>query len=202
MKAAIKAGKVYPHVATLLERYSNPHQQVLEIGCGGAQYREHIKGHYLGLDLPRLHYDGVGPQLVADGQHAPLADNRFDLVFMVAVLSVIPDPSKALKECYRLLRPGGTLLIFDYNWLATRRLAKLNSASGHSTQVWSPWQLAAKIKSIGFRAKVAWDYVRGASRFLLVLQRLKAVRYLRFWIWQLREDWSVVIATKPEWPDE
>jgi len=46
----------------------------------------------------------------ADAEELPFADGAFDLVLGHAVLHHIPDPSRAMAEFARVLRPGGTLL--------------------------------------------------------------------------------------------
>jgi SAM-dependent methyltransferase len=54
---------------------------------------------------------GLAVETVAcDAEHLPFADACFDLVFGHAVLHHLPDPRRALRECFRVLRPGGTVL--------------------------------------------------------------------------------------------
>lgn len=43
--------------------------------------------------------------------HLPLPDNQFDCVLMLAVLEHLDHPQKTLRECYRVLKPGGRLII-------------------------------------------------------------------------------------------
>ncbi|MBN1857423.1 MAG: methyltransferase domain-containing protein [Dehalococcoidia bacterium] len=40
----------------------------------------------------------------------PYPDESFDGVLLVTTLSFVQDPAKAIEECTRVLRPGGTLL--------------------------------------------------------------------------------------------
>ena len=46
---------------------------------------------------------------VADVYKMPFVDNSFDAITMIAVLGEIPEPQRALTECYRVLKPGGIL---------------------------------------------------------------------------------------------
>ncbi len=48
---------------------------------------------------------------VADVQNLDYPDAKFDLVFSSMVLIHLADPMKAMKEFYRILKPGGRLII-------------------------------------------------------------------------------------------
>jgi SAM-dependent methyltransferase len=190
---------IYPHVKDLIAQYSQHAEHTLEIGCGSAQYSQYVSGDYFGLDLPKKLDQSTGPDVFADGQQLPYKSDYFDFAFFVAVLHVIANPQNALDECYRVLKPGGKLLVFDYNLPATKRLAKLNNEiNGLTTHIWSPWMLADNFRRAGFQAQIEWDYVRGNSHLAHLVQRYKIARFLRFWIWQVKNDWSIVSGTKPQ----
>lgn len=60
----------------------------------------------------------------ADGLSLPLSDNSQDAVFANMYLHHCPEPSAAIAEMVRVLRPGGRLLITDmdthtHEWLKT-----------------------------------------------------------------------------------
>ncbi len=76
-------------------------------------------GLALGVDisepmLARAVRAEAGPQvgfLRADAQRLPLRDQTVDAVVSIAVLQLIPDPTAALSEIARVLRPGGRLAL-------------------------------------------------------------------------------------------
>ncbi|HQO20942.1 MAG TPA: methyltransferase domain-containing protein [Acidobacteriota bacterium] len=49
-----------------------------------------------------------------DLKDLPVADSFFDIVFCVGVLHHIDDPRKGLEEMWRILKPGGKLLLWVY----------------------------------------------------------------------------------------
>ena len=49
-----------------------------------------------------------------DAQDMPFADNSFDTVVCALSLCTIPDPTAAIAQMRRVLRPGGRLLLLDH----------------------------------------------------------------------------------------
>ena len=80
---------------------------------------------YVGLDLTPAMLKHAQKQLLAptsperfqclcgDAQKLPLADASFDYVVLHLIIAVVPDPVACLQESVRVLKPGGTILIFD-----------------------------------------------------------------------------------------
>jgi SAM-dependent methyltransferase len=61
-----------------------------------------------------LHIDATNPQatFVGDLSDAPhIPDNTFDCLVLTQTLHLIYDFKGALQTCYRILKPGGTLLL-------------------------------------------------------------------------------------------
>ncbi len=93
---------------------------VLEYGCGGAQWSialAALGARPVALDQSRrqlqhaasaMRAAGVAfPLVCASGEHVPLADASFDVVFCDHGVMSFCDPDATLPEVARLLRPGG-----------------------------------------------------------------------------------------------
>jgi SAM-dependent methyltransferase len=57
---------------------------------------------------------GGGEIVQASAQSLPFADDSFDTAVFTLVLCTVPDPSVALSEAARVLRPGGKLLFVEH----------------------------------------------------------------------------------------
>jgi SAM-dependent methyltransferase len=102
--------------------------KVLEIGCGlgtdGAQFAE-AGADYTGVDLTEAAVDlarkrfelfGLnGKFQSADAENLDFADESFDLVYSHGVLHHTPETEKAVREIYRVLRPGGRAVVMLYH---------------------------------------------------------------------------------------
>ena len=51
--------------------------------------------------------------ICADSHNLPFDDEAFDIVIMHLILAVVPNPVLALQEANRVLKPGGSIYIFD-----------------------------------------------------------------------------------------
>jgi demethylmenaquinone methyltransferase/2-methoxy-6-polyprenyl-1,4-benzoquinol methylase len=61
----------------------------------------------------------------ANAESLPFADNRFDCVTIAFGLRNVTDKDRALASMYRVLKPGGRLLVLEFSKPATRALEKL-----------------------------------------------------------------------------
>ena len=50
---------------------------------------------------------------VGDAHHLPYGDGEFDIVTLHTLISHVDDPPQVLREARRVVRPGGTVAIFD-----------------------------------------------------------------------------------------
>ena len=177
---------IYPHVKQILLREVGGSDACLELGCGPGQYKLIIPGKHIGLDITAQNYRPDLPRsvdIVADAQSLPFKANCFDVVFVVASLLIIPDTEAVLRESHRVLRNGGKILIFDYNYRTTRRLRELDNNHRH---IWTPWGLWIKVRRGGFQAKIvdlaglgSQDARGDAKRWLLRPRLIKWFRLLR-----------------------
>lgn len=87
--------------------------RVLEIGDNHYTYM-YGKGKVVVSDVLHLHRDHPGATIAGDLSKAdeiPIPDNQFDCIILTQTLHFIYDYEKAIQQCYRILKPGGVLLI-------------------------------------------------------------------------------------------
>jgi SAM-dependent methyltransferase len=88
---------------------------VLDVGCANRRLRpflsQHI--HYIGLDYPLTANSmyHTSPDVFGDAQALPIATNSLDGVALLDVLEHLPDPTIALIEIARALKPGGLFVL-------------------------------------------------------------------------------------------
>ncbi|MGB9092759.1 MAG: class I SAM-dependent methyltransferase [Gallionella sp.] len=91
--------------------------------------------HYTALDfsaamLKRARPRSAGLQVewvMGDSMALPFAGAQFDHVVLHLILAVVPYPAVCLAEAARVLKPGGTIVIFD-KFLRPRQTAPLRRA--------------------------------------------------------------------------
>lgn len=103
-----------------LDRFIAAHaseRRTLDIGAQNGPYGAHFPRR-VGLDIR----PGAGVRVLGDAQALGIGDATFEVVLCTEVLEHLPEPQRAVDEIFRVLEPGGTLL------LTTRFLFPLHDA--------------------------------------------------------------------------
>jgi SAM-dependent methyltransferase len=106
-----KAGRALSAKLTrvTLDRFIAAHAtdlRTLDIGAQNGPYAIHFPRR-IALDITR----GVGVQIIGDAQALGIADASFEIVLCTEVLEHLPEPQRAIDEMFRVLVPGGQLLL-------------------------------------------------------------------------------------------
>jgi len=152
----LSSGKVYPEFLKLPE-----HSAVVNLGCGIGPQAVVYRGQFssmIGVDINEKRikrsehitaqlgitgYSGI----VSDVESTPLDDGVADVVVAVDLAEHVSSPANLFRECRRLLKPGGSLLVtypalhdrYIHNPVSdlTRRLTG-RSTHEHASDEWDP----------------------------------------------------------------
>ncbi|WP_414576346.1 methyltransferase domain-containing protein [Anabaena sp. CCY 9402-a] len=105
-------------------------ENILDVGCGiggsSLYLAEKFQAQATGITLSpvqaarateRAKEKGLSAKsqfLVANAQAMPFDDNTFDLVWSLESGEHMPDKTKFMQECYRVLKPGGTFIMVTW----------------------------------------------------------------------------------------
>ncbi len=104
-----------------------PGQAVLDVACGtgdlAGMFERAGAGRVVGLDfceemleLARLKFAGRRIEWVrGDAMELPFADGSFDVVSIAFGIRNVSQPRRALEEFVRVLRPGGRLVVLEFD---------------------------------------------------------------------------------------
>ena len=146
-------------VTPLLDRAAAGRQDllILDCGCGTGHNLQLLRraGRAFGIDIT---FSGLkyavsrGDRQVAQASaaHLPFADGRFDLVTSFDVIYSLPDDVEgaAVREMWRVLKPGGCLLL---NVAAMPILHGSHSILSNEVRRYSKRGLRKRLESAGFR---------------------------------------------------
>ena len=156
----IGGGQVVAKLEKALGRAPSHYGRMLEIGAGTGYFTLNLlrrgivdeataidisPGMLEALQVTAARLDLTVDTVAADAERLPFADESFDLLIGHAVLHHIPDLAAALRECRRVLRPGGTL-------------AFMGEPSRHGDRI------AIVPKRVGMLAVPLWSRLVGARR--------------------------------------
>jgi ubiquinone/menaquinone biosynthesis C-methylase UbiE len=131
---------------------------VLEVGCGTGQglgYLSKVALRFVAgdfsldiLKVAKRHYGSRVELLQFDAQHLPFANNSMDVIILFEAIYYVPDADLFIKECRRMLKPNGKVLIatankdlsdfnpspHTYQYFGVLELHKIFDKNGFSTQ--------------------------------------------------------------------
>ena len=107
-----------------------PGMKVLDVGCGvggpALTIADHSGAHVTGLNIVESHLAiardraaarGLAAQcdfVLGDAMDMPFADGSFDAVYIFEAGCHMPDKPRLYRECFRVLKPGGTFIGTDW----------------------------------------------------------------------------------------
>ncbi|NJE25547.1 class I SAM-dependent methyltransferase [Thermococcus sp. MV5] len=138
--------------------------KALDLGCGTGNYTLELytRGFdVVGVDLseemlkiarkklPRVKF------IRANAYSLPFKENTFDLVLTITMFEFIHKPELALNEIYRVLRPGGEVVIGTMNgksfWFIFKRIKSLFEETAYRyARFYTPSELESLMKGAGF----------------------------------------------------
>ncbi len=188
---------------------------LLEIGCNAGAVLDvarQMGWNVKGVDLCASASDFARTELGLDVftgtvEAAALPDNHFDAVFTNAVLEHCRDPLSVLRECRRILRPGGVFYGDTVNWDSiTRRLLGIHweylNPRGH-VHLYTPQNVVSLCKQAGLEHVRTWTHgVRVCPRSTEGFNRSRCWRLLKgpFLLaapWMNKGDHIRFLARKP-----
>jgi ubiquinone/menaquinone biosynthesis C-methylase UbiE len=160
-----EASKV--HAAELLVPWIVSHlragEQIVDIAGGAGTYASQIVRALpvtvVGLDISdsMVAQRGEDPLLtenvVGDMEALPFDDATFDAALFAACLHHVPDPLPALREAWRVVRPGGRVFAFEPSSIRARRAGTVAiRGHQHEFRMSGRW-LAERMGDAGFEVE-------------------------------------------------
>lgn len=173
--------------------------KVAEVGCGRGDFSVHLAkqgAKVTGVDFSekaieyaRKKASHHGQQVdfqVSDAQALTLGTDQFDVVFSCECIEHVPDPTRALREMFRILKPAGTLILTTENYSNAMVLAWLscwvkgkpfNSGAGVQPieHFFVFWQIQKMLRQAGFQV----SGMVGSHHVFLLLPRCRPDTFVK-----------------------
>ena len=163
---------IYSNVARVLEL--QPEDDLLEVACGNGHFLKKYASQVhsvAGLDLSELAVKmatkkhrarikaGTAEFVQGEASQLPWEDNRFSVVTTMGSFIVFPKPLESLKEMYRVLRPGGRVVV-SIEWNAEDGLDHTKEVTEYGMWLWREDEVRAMMEEAGF-SDISIAYAKG-----------------------------------------
>jgi SAM-dependent methyltransferase len=116
--------------------------------------------------------------LNGDVSEQGLASESFDAVVLSHVIEHLPQPGATLRECHRLLRPGGTLVMLTPNadGLGHRRYGRdwMALDPPRHLHIFTPESMERIVRDAGFAAVAVRTSACGSDRTAMMSERIRS----------------------------
>ena len=151
-----------------------PDDDLLEVACGNGYFLRKYASHVnsvAGLDISELCIDmsirnnrdrvknGTAKFMHGDASKLPWEDGIFSVVTSMGSFSMFPSSLDSLKEMYRVLRPGGRVVI-GIEWNAEDGKDHSKEIEKYGYQIRSEDEVKTMLQDAGF-TEVAFTYYKG-----------------------------------------
>jgi len=163
---------IYDNVAKALEL--RVEDNLLEIACGNGHFIKNYASHVhsvAGLDLSELCIKlatkknkerivaGSAEFVQGEVTQLPWEDNKFSVATSMASFMMFPKPMESLKEMYRVLRPGGRIVVC-IEWNAEDGKDHSKDIKKYGMQLWTENDARNMLREAGF-SDIAISYAKG-----------------------------------------
>ena len=161
----------------LLQALGRNPAKILDAGCGTGGLIRRLTSEvpaweWTGLDAMPLACElasehSAGTFVEGKAEALPFADEEFDAVVSADVLPCVKEDEAALRESFRVLRPGGVMIanVAAYPWLWS-----YHDVSTHTVRRYNGNELVSKIRAAGF-GEVTTTYWNSLTLPLIVFRR-------------------------------
>jgi len=155
-------GGFYPRAARVLDLRAG--DDVLDVACGSGRFLKKYaaQAHSIaGIDLSPVMVKaatranrqrvaaGTAEFVVGDASTLPWHDGRFGAASIMGSFCVFPRPQAVLSELYRVLRPGGRMLVL-VEWNADDGLDHSKDVEQRGMRIWSEDEVRSMVEDAGF----------------------------------------------------
>jgi SAM-dependent methyltransferase len=170
----------------------SPHSRLVDLGCGTGATTLWLQefGKVKGVDgsaraLNFCKKRGLKDLTLSDMEKLKLPSGRFDAAFALDILEHVKDDSQAIREIYRILKPGGKLLVTSpaYQWLWSE-----HDEVCHHQRRYTLGEMGAKLASAGF------DIQRRSYCIVFPFFPLVALLHFRSWF---KKDKKIMMSIVP-----